>query len=76
VAKPKAAPTTPSPLLSKGEVAALFGVHENTIDNLLARHLIPPPIKIGASVRFDRRKVMAWIDAGAPVPVPATGPAN
>jgi predicted DNA-binding transcriptional regulator AlpA len=53
MAKPSAAPP-PAPLLDKKEVAVLFGISTRTVEALTARNLIPPPVRIGNQVRFDR----------------------
>ena len=47
-------------------VAQLVGVSPRHILRLAATGRMPAPIKLGALTRWNRRAVMAWIEAGCP----------
>lgn len=55
-------------LLSYLEVTApeLLGCTVRHAQKLVAKGLMPRPIKIGNSVRFRRQEIIDWIDAGCP----------
>jgi predicted DNA-binding transcriptional regulator AlpA len=56
-----------SALLGVGDVAALLGVSTRSVHRLRDRGAIPPPIKLGAAVRWSRRVIEAWIAEGCPM---------
>lgn len=60
-----AATTTPR-LLNASEVAALLGVSSRSVYRLSDAGKMPRPLKIGGSVRWDRRPVERWIADGCP----------
>ena len=51
-------------LLTARETAKLLGLSEITIYKLTYRKQIPF-VKIGRTKRFDKAKILAWIDANA-----------
>lgn len=56
-------PTTAAPLLlSMRETAHMLSVCTNTIGNLIRRGELVP-VRIGARVLFDRRDLLAFIEA-------------
>lgn len=60
-------------LLTKQQAAVLCGVSDRTLMRLADAGRAPPPVKLGAdrraAVRWQRSRLLAWIDAGCP-PVP------
>ena len=46
-----------TPLMSRIEVARLFGVSKTTIDKWRRHHVLPPVIKISSRVYFDRDQI-------------------
>lgn len=48
-------------LLNASEVATTLGVSERSVWRLSAIGEIPPPIRIGRSVRWRRSTVEAWL---------------
>ena len=46
-----------TPLISRIEVARLFGVSKTTIDKWRRHHVLPPVIKISSRVYFDRDQI-------------------
>lgn len=53
-------------MLTQPDVARMLQVTDRHIANLRRRNLIPPPVKLGESVRWPRRVILEWIDAGCP----------
>lgn len=53
-------------LLKAGDVAKLLSFGERTIFRMSDAGKMPPPLKIGGSVRWSRRALRAWIDDGCP----------
>jgi predicted DNA-binding transcriptional regulator AlpA len=51
-------------LIDKHAVAALLGVSWRHVDRLRDRGAMPPPVRLGASVRWDRRVILDWIAGG------------
>lgn len=47
-------------VLTKGELAKLLKVTERTIDNLRKEGM--PYFKVGVNVRFNRSKVLDWLE--------------
>lgn len=58
--------TNGSPLITVKQVAALLSVSERHIHRMRDLGRIPPPIRVGRLLRWDRSKLDAWIDAGCP----------
>lgn len=48
------------------EVARLFGVSVRQVWRLNAAGLLPKPFRLNGSVRWSRKEVEAFIEAGAP----------
>ena len=48
------------------EVARLFGVSVRQIWRLNSAGLLPKPLRLNGSVRWSRKEVEAFIEAGAP----------
>ncbi len=63
-------PTTPQAetarLLSVAEVASLLNVCERHVYRMADAGQLPRPLRIGRTVRWDRRALERWIDAGCP----------
>lgn len=53
-------------LLKAAEVAQLLSFGERTIFRMSDAGKMPPPLKIGGSVRWSRRALRTWIDDGCP----------
>ena len=49
-----------------GEVALLLEITVRHVWALNKRGLIPSPIRLGRSVRWNRRELARWVDAGCP----------
>jgi len=49
-------------ILTKKELAELLKVTEKTIDNLRKKGL--PCFKVGNNIRFDKNKVLEWLQKG------------
>ena len=45
------------------EVAELLGIGERSLFRYLKAGELPPPIRLGRSLRWSRQAVMAWIDS-------------
>lgn len=56
----------PQLALAAPDVAALLGVSERHVWKLNASGGIPTPVKLGRCVRWRRRELLAWLDAGCP----------
>jgi predicted DNA-binding transcriptional regulator AlpA len=61
-------------LIDKHAVAALLGVSWRHVDRLRDRGAMPKPVKLGASVRWDRRGILDWISQGCPPVRPGARP--
>jgi predicted DNA-binding transcriptional regulator AlpA len=57
---------TPKPLLRKRDMADWLDRSVTCIERDAAAGRIPPPIKLGGSVRWLRSTIEAWLDAGCP----------
>ena len=53
-------------LLRSNEAAALLGISPRHLHALRTRGEIPPPILLGASVRWSRSTLMAWLETHSP----------
>jgi excisionase family DNA binding protein len=53
-------------MLDVGEVARLLGCSTRHVYRLSDRGAMPPPVKLGALVRWPRRSLEAWIANGCP----------
>ena len=53
-------------LISVVELAELLGVSVRTVWRKESTGDIPPPVRIGALVRWRRSEIMQWIDDGCP----------
>ena len=58
--------TTQARLYSVKQVAEQLDCSTRTIYRLVGAEKMPPPVKIGSLVRFDRIQIHAWIDRGCP----------
>lgn len=57
----------PEPLLmSDREAAALCSLSRATWHRLRVAGKLPPPVKLGRSVRWRRDEIVAWVAAGCP----------
>lgn len=53
-------------LLTTAEAARLLNVGERTLWRWSRSGVAPAPLKIGGTVRYNRRALSEWIDAGCP----------
>jgi predicted DNA-binding transcriptional regulator AlpA len=53
-------------LLKVGDVAQMLAFGERTVMRMSDAGKMPPPFKIGGSVRWSRRALRTWIDDGCP----------
>jgi excisionase family DNA binding protein len=53
-------------LLTIQDVARLLQCSDRHIGNLRKEGHIPPPVKLGTAVRWPRRVIEDWIQAGCP----------
>lgn len=58
-------PSKPA-LLTVDQLAELLGVSPRHVYRLANRKLLPKPVKLGHSVRFNRSVIDRWLDAGCP----------
>lgn len=65
---PTSKPPVPEParLLDVSAVASLLGVSARHVYRLADGARMPRPIRLGGSVRWDRRTIEDWIAAGCP----------
>ena len=49
-------------LISKRELAELFGVSENTIANLVKRGILAPPVRVGRQHRWTPEQIRLFIE--------------
>ena len=53
-------------LLTVNEVARLLNVSPRHVHMLRATQQLPPPVRLGRSVRWRRAELEAWVAAGCP----------
>jgi predicted DNA-binding transcriptional regulator AlpA len=53
-------------LLSTGKVAGMLDAGQRSVWRWSHAGVMPPPVKIGAAVRFRRDEILAWIAQGCP----------
>jgi len=53
-------------LLTVNEVATLLNVSPRHVHMLRATQQLPPPVRLGRSVRWRRAELEAWVAAGCP----------
>ena len=62
-----AEPITIEPLLlTANEAAVLLGISRSNLYRLNSSGRLPLPVRLGASVRWRRDELAAWVDAGCP----------
>ncbi|MGC9455769.1 MAG: helix-turn-helix transcriptional regulator [Phycisphaerae bacterium] len=61
----KDAPLDPIMLTADG-VATLLSCSPRTVHRLVGTGRIPPPVRLGAMVRWSRKTIDAWVAAGCP----------
>ena len=59
-------PTEPARMLDVAAVALMLGVSARHVYRLADSGQRPRPVKLGGSVRWDRRTIEDWIDSGCP----------
>ena len=59
-------PATPAPMLDLDGFAELLGVSARHVRRLVDAGKCPPPVKLGACVRWPRPVVEAWIADNCP----------
>ena len=52
--------------LSRLDLAALLGLSASTIDRMNAAGQLPTPLRLGGTLRWNVREVLAWLDSGSP----------
>jgi len=64
------APASPSEplLITAEEFAELMQISTRTLWRLRSAGQIPEPVRVGGTVRWNRERVLDWIDEGCPVP--------
>jgi predicted DNA-binding transcriptional regulator AlpA len=64
------APASPSEplLITAEEFAELMQISTRTLWRLRSAAQIPEPVRIGGTVRWNRERVLDWIDEGCPSP--------
>jgi predicted DNA-binding transcriptional regulator AlpA len=55
-----------SEAISAKDAAALLGIGESTFWRMHAAGKVPRPVKLAGSVRWRRRELLGWLQAGAP----------
>lgn len=50
-------------LLDRDRIAALVGLHPDTIGKMVKAGTFPPPLLIEGSQRWDAREYNAWVEA-------------
>ncbi|AMV32559.1 Prophage CP4-57 regulatory protein (AlpA) [Pirellula sp. SH-Sr6A] len=53
-------------LIGITELAELLGVSGRQVYRLMNDGLMPPPVRLGGSLRWDRLAVDQWIQSGCP----------
>ena len=62
---PDAEPATDSKrLLKDAEVARKLGVSKRHVHRMRDAGTLPPPLKLGAAIRWDSETLERWIDGG------------
>jgi excisionase family DNA binding protein len=60
-------PSDASPMyFLMGDVTAMFRFSRRQVYRLVEAGRMPPPLKIGRSIRWDRETLAAWVAAGCP----------
>ncbi len=54
-------------MLSTQDIAKMLQCSDRHVTNLRKDGRIPPPVKLGELVRWPRRVIDEWIEAGCPV---------
>lgn len=52
--------------LSAGEVAKLLGISRAHVWRMHSSGRLPPPVRLGRAVRWERAAIEGWLSAGAP----------
>jgi predicted DNA-binding transcriptional regulator AlpA len=63
---PQGAPRELPAMLSVDDVSAMLGCSTRHVYRMSDMERMPRPIKLGALVRWSRRAILEWIDAGCP----------
>ncbi len=53
-------------LLSAERLAALLDISVRTLWRLRSAGKLPPPVRLGGSIRWNAAEIRAWIEAGCP----------
>lgn len=53
-------------VLTAEELADLLGISRAHLFRLHSRGLVPRPLRLGRSLRWDRATIVRWLAAGAP----------
>lgn len=61
-----ASPTPPTPMLDTKQFAELLDVSTRHLRRLVDAGKCPPPVRLGACIRWSRQVVEAWIAEGCP----------
>jgi predicted DNA-binding transcriptional regulator AlpA len=56
----------PAKLMNVKELAVELKVSERHVHRMKDAGLIPPPLRLGGAVRWDRDVIYRWIEAGCP----------
>lgn len=59
-------PPTPRLALSAEEVAEVLGISRAHVWRLHSSGRIPRPVRLGRTVRWDRKTLESWLEAGGP----------
>lgn len=59
-------PRESSELMTVNEVAAALRCSPRTVYRLVEMQKMPAPLKLGGMVRWPRRRIKDWVDAGCP----------
>jgi prophage regulatory protein len=59
-------PNEPARMLDVAAVARMLGVSSRHVYRMADAGQMPRPVKLGGSVRWDRRTIETWIDSGCP----------
>jgi excisionase family DNA binding protein len=65
-AKPPAGSLAEQLALSAEQVARVLGISRAHVFRLASSGRLPRSIRLGRAVRWDRRTIERWLDAGAP----------
>jgi predicted DNA-binding transcriptional regulator AlpA len=65
--------TTPPELVTLPAAAFMASVSPDTFRRLVRERGAPQPVRVRRSVRWRRRELIAWIDAGCPASPTRTG---